>query len=361
MADHVAKHSRKPAKRQRHPGRIVAIVVLAIVVVVAGALFATGTIPLPGKATEKTVQSEPAANAGPNDDSSAKEATSEEDASAQNTEEQKAQEQAAQDDGLATTVRATSDKISCEGTPQGFEQSEGYAKLTQAIGGFEDKGYTVGIYLQDLSTGATLTYRPDVEYYPASSMKAPYVVAVYQELVDTGKVSASSIQSLTNSIILASDNDAFHTLNARLGRSCMTSWFNRFGFNSTGYGGQWPYTTYFYPPTTSRQLAQMWGQINTYLSSGQGSAPYLADLFSRRERSALAQGVGSRHSSWGKAGWYPSTGHMGAKPAMVDAGVVFTDSGNYLVVAMSDAPCDFDSLATVFTGLDDAYDSMVNK
>ncbi len=206
------------------------------------------------------------------------------------------------------------------------EHHGAYAQLTQAVGGFEDEGHQLSLYLKDLTTGATISYRADESYYPASSIKGPYVVAVYETLVDTGRTRASSVAGLAESAIVNSDNNAFRSLREAYGASVFGTWLQSFGFDTSGYGGSYSYRVYYYPHTSATQLAQMWEHMYEYLSSGTDSAGYLASLFEQREVSPMADAVGDKYKSWGKAGWYASREGQGTRPTTVDAGIVFADA-----------------------------------
>lgn len=259
---------------------------------------------------------------------------------------------------LPAVLRDVSSDIELSNTKEGFSSSAGYAQLTQAVGGFEDEGHQLSFYLKDLTTGATVSYQADESYYPASSIKGPYVVAIYETLVDTGRTRASSVAGLAESAIVNSDNNAFSKLHDTYGASVFGTWLQSFGFDTSGYGGSHSYRAYYYPYTSATQLAEMWEHMYEYLSSGTDSADYLVSLFEQREVSPIADAVGSKYKSWGKAGWYASKKGQGTRPATVDAGIVFADSKPYLVVAMSDAPSELEALTTVFVGLEDAHRDM---
>lgn len=256
-------------------------------------------------------------------------------------------------------ARDLRDAIQMGGTPDSLPSSQGYAKLTRAIGTLEDQGHGVGVYLCDLSSGATVTYRKDVRFYPASSFKGPFAVALYEMLVDTGQVSSDDVDDLVSSMIVNSDNNAYTTLRKRYGMQMFGSWLKSFGFDPSDYGGQHTYRVYNYPYTTPDEFARMWAHMYAYLSSESPSASYLSSLFEQRSVSAISNAVGDSYRSWGKAGWYPHAERDGATAATVDAGIVFSDTGTYLVVAMCDAPEDFDALTQVCSALDATHDAMV--
>lgn len=356
MAQGVGKHS--IPQPERHTGRIVAtiacILVLALGLGVAWALsqgLIGRTAPTEDDRTTTTSTPPPESETGKDTGGGETEPLAGEPTDTPENEQKRIVE-------LPAVLRDVSSDIELSNTKEGFASSTGYAQLTQAVGGFEDEGHQLSFYLKDLTTGATVSYQADESYYPASSIKGPYVVAIYETLVDTGRTRASAVAGLAESAIVNSDNNAFRSLREAYGASVFGTWLQSFGFDTSGYGGSYSYRVYYYPHTSATQLAQMWEHMYEYLSSGTDSADYLVSLFEQREVSPIADAVGDKYKSWGKAGWYPSRSGMGARPATVDAGIVFADSKPYLVVAMSDAPSELEALTTVFVGLEDAHRDM---
>ena len=360
MAQGVGKHS--IPQPERHTGRIVTSVACALVLALGlgvGLALSQGLIgrPAPSEDDRTTTTSTPPPESETGKDTGGGET----EPPAGSTDEQ---ENTTEDDQkrvveLPAVLRDVSSDIELSNTKEGFSSSTGYAQLTQAVGGFEDEGHQLSFYLKDLTTGATISYQADESYYPASSIKGPYVVAVYETLVDTGRTRASSVAGLAESAIVNSDNNAFRSLRETYGASVFGTWLQSFGFDTSGYGGSHSYRAYYYPYTSATQLAEMWEHMYEYLSSGTDSADYLVSLFEQREVSPIADAVGAKYKSWGKAGWYASREGQGTRPTTVDAGIVFADARPYLVVAMSDAPSELEELTTVFVGLEDAHETMV--
>ena len=357
MAQGVGKHS--IPQPERHTGRIVASIACALVLALGlgvGLALSQGLIgrPAPSEDDRTTTTSTPPPESETGKDTGGGET---EPLAGEPTDTPENDQKRTVE--LPAVLRDVSSDIELSNTKEGFSSSAGYAQLTQAVGGFEDEGYQLSFYLKDLTTGATVSYQADESYYPASSIKGPYVVAVYETLVDTGRTRASSVAGLAESAIVNSDNNAFRSLRETYGASVFGTWLQSFGFDTSGYGGSHSYRAYYYPYTSATQLAEMWEHMYEYLSSGTDSADYLVSLFEQREVSPIADAVGAKYKSWGKAGWYASREGQGTRPTTVDAGIVFADARPYLVVAMSDAPSELEELTTVFVGLEDAHETMV--
>lgn len=360
MAQGVGKHS--IPQPERHTGRIVASIACALVLALGlgvGLALSQGLIgrPAPSEDDRTTTTSTPPPESETGKDTGGGE--TEPPAGSADEQENTTEDDQKRVVELPAVLRDVSSDIELSNTKEGFSSSTGYAQLTQAVGGFEDEGHQLSFYLKDLTTGATISYQADESYYPASSIKGPYVVAVYETLVDTGRTRASSVAGLAESAIVNSDNNAFRSLRETYGASVFGTWLQSFGFDTSGYGGSHSYRAYYYPYTSATQLAEMWEHMYEYLSSGTDSADYLVSLFEQREVSPIADAVGAKYKSWGKAGWYASREGQGTRPTTVDAGIVFADARPYLVVAMSDAPSELEELTTVFVGLEDAHETMV--
>ena len=257
MAQGVGKHS--IPQPERHTGRIVAtiacILVLALGLGVAWALsqgLIGHTAPTEDDRTTTTSTPPPESETGKDTGGGEVEPLADGESTDTPENDQKRTVE------LPAVLRDVSSDIELSNTKEGFSSSAGYAQLTQAVGGFEDEGHQLSFYLKDLTTGAIVSYQADESYYPASSIKGPYVVAVYETLVDTGRTRASSVAGLAESAIVNSDNNAFSKLHDTYGASVFGTWLQSFGFDTSGYGGSHSYRAYYYPYTSATQLAEMW-------------------------------------------------------------------------------------------------------
>lgn len=109
-------------------------------------------------------------------------------------------------------------------TSSGFASSDGRKRLERAVDAFEARGWKVGFCLFDLTTQEGLSYHADEEFYPASSIKGPYLVSLFESEVEGGDVSLDELRDLSRDLVLYSDNDAYHALLAAYGTDRLAAW-----------------------------------------------------------------------------------------------------------------------------------------
>lgn len=240
-----------------------------------------------------------------------------------------------------------------------FGSTTSYAQLTQAIAGFEAQGWSLGVSVYDLETGAALSYQADRDFYCASTIKAPFTVAGYQTRVDTGEVDASAVDELARTEIIDSDNDAYLSLRDVLGTGGFVAWLTEAGVSPGIYPSLEELAETHYPHLTCNQLSAMWRQTYAYLSSGEGSAQKLIRLLRSRRVSPIRDALGTRYETWSKAGWIDVSADGGVSPATWDAGVVLSDEGPYVLVVGSTAPSELEALVPVIQAADAAHSAIV--
>ena len=232
-------------------------------------------------------------------------------------------------------------------------------ELASAIATIEGEGYEVGLSLLDLNTGIRVTYNPDLAFYSASSIKGPNVTALAEyELDDTPQQESRRISS----VIEYSDNNAYAALRTAYGNDAFARLVDESGAmqlpstaatdaigNEAGELATTDISDNFYEFYTPNQLLTLWERCYAYLSSGSEGAAWLASEFEAPETSAIRVTAGSLGTTWSKAGWYP--GDLSAFGTTVDAGVVRTDTGDFLVCVMTTAPEDFTALESVLSPL----------
>lgn len=258
----------------------------------------------------------------------------------------------------AAGSRTTAGHVLVAGDPD-FGSTDAYAQLTQAIADFEAKGWSLGISVVDLSTGRTLRYQADRDFYCASTIKAPFTVAGYELRVDTGQVAAEEVDDLARVEIIESDNDAYLSLRDVFGTDAFATWLGDAAVSPGVYPSLEALAETHYPHLTTRQLGAMWQHAYAYLSRGQGSAQKLIRFFRGRKVSPIREAIGTRYETWTKAGWIDFSADGGVEPATWDAGVVFATSGTYVLVVGSTAPSQLTSLGDVITAADTAHDAIV--
>ena len=232
-------------------------------------------------------------------------------------------------------------------------ETSSYAQLKRAIGAFENKGYNVSFVLRNLASEQEISYDAERDYYPASSIKGPYVTSLFQMQVEPGAVPIDDVSELVALTVLYSDNDAYRELRELYGGDTFVQWLRDAGVNERPYVTFEDFATTNYPRICTRQLAQMWMHVNAYLSSGTDLAKQLRELFLTREVAPMRDAISSTSTiSIGKAGWMDEEDEeSGATPSTTEAGIIYTKEGNFLIVLMSDAPAEFDDVLPIINAL----------
>ena len=233
-------------------------------------------------------------------------------------------------------------------------KSDAMGDLADEISLLEADGYSVGVVLLDIQTKRQLTYHADEVFYPASSIKGPYVTSLYQQLVETGQVRESALDAAARNVLRYSDNTSYAQLRLRYGSEPFEAWLAAAGVDAGAYDTLADYATPSYPNTTPRQLLGMWQQIYRYLEQDSDAANALEYAMSQREVSALDDALEGPELSWSKAGWYPADAGDNYC-ATVDAGIVWSNQGPYIAVVMSDVPDDMTALVPIFSALDEIH------
>lgn len=261
----------------------------------------------------------------------------------------------------STDIRDT--LFSLSGTPcdSSFWSSVAYGRLTQAIGSVEDDGAYLGIALIDINSGTTITYNQDMEAYPASSIKGPYVTSLYKQLVESGSLGVDDLYNLSYDIIINSDNIAYTNARETYGNDAFEEWLEGAGVSAGAYDDIETYSSIYYPTTSPRQLVTMWLYTYDYIMQDTAAGGILSGIYANRETSAIKDALEDSYLTWSKAGWYPSYDGSYSAPATVDAGIVWSDSGPYVVTVMSTIASDMDELTPIFAVLDEAHDQLVSQ
>lgn len=232
--------------------------------------------------------------------------------------------------------------------------------LTQALGNFEDKGYTVAFVVHDVKTGREITYDSDEELYPASSIKAPFTCSVYEQLVETDKVKLESVEPTAAITILESSDEGYRTLHRNYGEQHFIQWLKDAGVGPGSYGSYDSMVSWNYPHISARQLELMWEHIYDYLTTTDSEASkQLADFLERREVSSLRKALNKDTKTWSKMGWFESSSAYRSEPATVEAGTVFSEDGPYVFAVITTAPALLDELVPIHQAIYRAHMDMV--
>ena len=228
-----------------------------------------------------------------------------------------------------------------------------YAQLMQTIGSFEDKGYSISFVVRNLASDQEISYDAERDYYPASSIKGPYITSLFQMQVEPGAIPADEVAELAELTILYSDNDAYSDLREQYGGDAFVQWLRDAGVKERPYVTFQDFATTNYPRICTRQLAQMWVHVNSYLNGGTDLAKQLRELLLNREMAPIRDAISATDTpSVGKAGWMDEADEeSGAMPSATEAGIIYTRQGNFLIALMSDAPAEFDDVLPIINAL----------
>lgn len=272
-------------------------------------------------------------------------------------------------DEAAGTTAALERSVSLDGLAHGLTVTGSIASdselkgllrdFQKTIGAFEASGGKAAVVIRCLDTGSSLAYNQDELMYPASSIKGPYVISLYQALergtlegAGSDGEKAATIARLAKPVIISSDNDSYIKLHDAFGGEVFADWCAEQGICQAGsdaYERLCCKDTH-YPFVTCAELATMWQAGNGYLASGSDKAGELRGFFEKRKESPLREGVGELATTISKAGWYPKD-TIDKLAATVDAGIVTQDGRTYVVAIMTDAPADLDRLASMVPGI----------
>ena len=163
---------------------------------------------------------------------------------------------------------AGSGGLSTFNTSKQLSQST-YDALRNAISNYENAGKTVGFMMVDLTDGSGIAYNADWRTKCASTIKAPYVVAVNKlwpwELSNSEYDMYWALQT--------SDDFCYYACANRYGRFPLDAMANdvnaRLDWYATGYA--------FYSP---RDLAKLWVGVSDYLINGGQNSTWLQNVLS---------------------------------------------------------------------------------
>lgn len=242
------------------------------------------------------------------------------------------------------------------------------APLRHATDAIEDAGYKVGYVLLDVNTGATISYNADTAFYSASSLKGPYVTALARYGLGDGIESLSGLVSAT---IEQSDNAAYAILRGSNGDDVMRRLVDEAGAENLPAAAATSdidsamqalsiasIADNNYEFVTPNQLLSMWIICGQYLASDEPGAAYLASEFTMPETSAIRYVGRAFGSTWSKAGWYPGEG--GCLSTTVDAGVVREETGDVVLVVMTNKGSDFSVIDSIVLELLELHERMVS-
>ena len=247
----------------------------------------------------------------------------------------------------APTRTSTTDAGLTVTAPEAFLGSAELAAVEDEIAALEEDGFTVSVVLLDLETRRGVTYNADAAMYPASSIKAAFCTWLYETKGGAGKLSSEVANAITNS-----DNEAYDKLTDTYGYESFESWYK----DVSGFAFERPRVHYIYPHVTASSLASVWEEIYDFGTSDEKGADELGSYLAQTAVSPIAEVLRGDVEVWSKAGWYPAD--EWDIPASNDAGVVFSDTGAYVMVVMTNMSSNLGALEPLVSALDAAHTLM---
>lgn len=249
-------------------------------------------------------------------------------------------------DATAPVATETSDTGVSVTAPEGFLDTPEFQAVEEEISALTQSGYHVGVVMMDLETGNSITFNEDERLYPASSIKAPYCAMVCETNGGPGSMSATMERCLVDS-----SNEDYEALINAYGMPAFGAWLEEHGATEAAYDG----SIWWYPEISAGELAAAWQEIYRYGTSGEAGGSELAGYLARTNHSPIGQALRESCEVWSKPGWFPNNGEL---VATNDAGIVFSDSGPYVMVIMTTMSANLDGLLPLVEALDAAHATM---
>lgn len=233
-------------------------------------------------------------------------------------------------DSLAPILGGILNSISAEKEISTFgnsELSDENQKLLQSeIDKVIKKGYKTGFVVMNLNSLEGFSYNADEKNYSASTIKGPYIVS----LVKSDNAVFEKEKKRIESVLVRSSNYDYEYLRDRYGDKCFID------FSSNTGNGLKIDTTRNYQYLTPKNLAHLWLGNYLFFESGE-TGEKLAKTFENPQVSPINKVFSDEFVTRTKAGWITKD----KTRVTNDAGIVYTENGDYLIVIMTTAPCDF--------------------
>ena len=199
--------------------------------------------------------------------------------------------------------------------------------LQQEIDKISAKGYDLGFVVMNMNSLGGFSYNADERIYSASTIKGPYITSLVAS--DSSLLEKERVR--IDAALIRSSNSDYETLRDQYGDSCFVDFIS-----STGSDFEID-TTRNFQFVTPRALAHMWAASYVFFESGETGAK-LGEIFEKPEISPVREAFSDSFVTRSKAGWIEKNNISVTN----DAGIVYTDNGDYVIVIMTTAPIDFE-------------------
>lgn len=208
-----------------------------------------------------------------------------------------------------------------------FELSEENKNLLQSeIDKNTSKGYKTGFVVMNLNSLEGFSYNADEKIYSASTIKGPYIVS----MVKSDNSLLEKEKTRIEATLIRSSNYDYESLRDKYGNEHFISFSAETGNDLVVD------TTRNYQFLTPRKLAHLWLGNYIFFESGE-TGDSLGKIFENPVISPIHEIFSEEFITRTKAGWITKNNTRVTN----DAGIVYTENGDFLVVIMTTAPCDF--------------------
>lgn len=231
--------------------------------------------------------------------------------------------------------------------PEAFASTDELAAVEEALAALQEDGSTVGFVLWDMDSDRSLRYNDDSRFYSASSIKIAVCTMIFEENGGGAGYSDTIYNALVNS-----SNDDFSRLTHIFGYANVSEWLIANGAPEAGADAASSQYVYI----SASELANVWQEVWRYGTSGEDGSEELGSYLAQTNHSPIGTTLRDVYEVWSKPGWYPNDSYN--IPASNDAGIVFSDTGDYVLVVLTDIGDNTDALIPLIEALDAAHSSM---
>ncbi len=214
--------------------------------------------------------------------------------------------------------------------------------LKNQIRNITSKGNKLGFVVMNMNSLSGFAYNADEKIYSASTIKGPYVAS----LVKSDNSILEKEKMRIEATLIRSSNSDYETMRDEYGDDCFLDFVSQ-----TGSSLQID-TTRNFQYLTPRTLTQLWiGNYFFFESAEAGDK--LGMLFEKPVVSPIREVFSDEFITRTKAGWVEKNNTRVTN----DAGIVYTDNGDFIIAIMTTAPQDL----TVVEAMSEAIKTVIIK
>ena len=216
--------------------------------------------------------------------------------------------------------------------------------LRTAVNTVERRGYSIGFVMLDLTSGKGISYHPDMTFYSASAIKAPYIVS----LAKYNYTGFLQVRSTAEDVLHTSSNTGY----ANLWKTFHGATFAEFGEDANVRSAV---TADMYAYLSAREMAKLWAVCDEYFNSG-AAGDSVGSLCEDPNVSSIRAVIPGNVNTRSKAGWISGYGYRSS----TDAGIVYASNGRYVIALLSDLPASVNDLDPVVMALHAVHSHLNN-